>query len=124
VKQPASLLALSLSLLLCLIGLAEAIGGFMLLQEDGSPFFVVIGAGTIVSGALAAPRPFLAAGVYGLVVAVTAAWSFAEVGGDPAQLAPRVLLPAVLWGLVMLRAVTRFRGNRYARSLGSRENGR
>lgn len=97
--------AVILGLCLCLFGAAAAVGGFALLNVGGSPAFSLIGVGTVIGGAIMMARPLLGAVIYGFVLAGTALWSLAEVGGDLAQLAPRLLIPVVFGVLVVISAI-------------------
>ena len=84
-----------LGILLAVLGTALALGGFSLLLQGGA-YFLVAGLGIMVSGILIALGKLAGAWSYAATFAVMVVWSFLEVGANPGQLLPRLLVPAVL----------------------------
>ena len=82
--------------LLALLGLCLAFGGYGLMRQGDSAYYLVAGLGIAVSGVLVALGKMLGAWLYAATFAVMVAWSIAEVGADVGQLLPRILVPGVL----------------------------
>lgn len=85
--------------LLAVLGLALAVGGTTLGLSAGL-YFIVAGAGVVLSGVLIALGKALGAWLYLATFVAMAVWSFVEVGADVNQLLPRLLLPALLCGYI------------------------
>jgi quinoprotein glucose dehydrogenase len=101
-----------LGAVMALIGLVLLGGGAWLVVLGGSPYYVLAGAGLIVSGILLMRRHAAGAWTYGAVFLATLAWAFWEAGLNGWALVPRVVAPLVL--LVLLLALSsRLRGARH-----------
>ncbi|MET0272406.1 MAG: PQQ-binding-like beta-propeller repeat protein, partial [Phenylobacterium sp.] len=85
-----------------LIGLPLAIGGFELVGLGGSPYYLIAGAGLVVAGVLLALRRPQGGLVYGLVLLATLAWAVWEAGLAFWPLLPRLFAPAVVGIIVLL----------------------
>ena len=83
-------------MLFSLLGLVIGGLGISLVTVGGSPFYIVMGLGLILSGVLIMRRRRAAFGVYAVVLLLTLVWSLWEVGFDKWQLIPRGALLAVL----------------------------
>ena len=86
---------------LVVLGFVLAAGGVWLMLLDGSWYYLLGGAGVMLTGALLIAQQTAALWVYALVVLGTLGWAIAEVGFDWWRLAPRGGL-VVLLGLVLL----------------------
>jgi quinoprotein glucose dehydrogenase len=82
--------------LLAVLGVALILGGYGLLQQGDSAYFLVAGLGICLSGILVALGKLLGAWFYAATFALMVVWSFVETKGDFGQLLPRILVPAVL----------------------------
>ena len=82
-----------------LMGLALIAGGGWLLKLGGSAFYVILGAGLVVTGGLLIARRRVALLAYAAVLIGTLAWALSEVGLDWWPLAARgdVIFPLGLW---------------------------
>ena len=97
-----SLVVILLGALLGLIGLVLFAGGVWLAALGGSLYYVLAGAGLIVSGVLLARRRPAGAWLYLGIFVLTLFWALWEVGLDGWALMPRVAGPALLALLVLL----------------------
>lgn len=95
---------LVVGLLILLAGGALAFGGFELLQLGGSPYYLLAGAGLLVSGGLILMRKAAGLWLYLIVFMVTLAWGIGEVGLAFWPLFPRLFAPLVLLLFVLLIA--------------------
>lgn len=91
------------AILFVIIGIALAVPGVLLIFLGGSPAYLLIGLGVIVTAALLWRRSVLALPFYGMVVAAVMVWSLWEVGPDWYQLAPRgwLLVLMAIWLLCL-----------------------
>ena len=90
-------LVLTLTAVLCILfGLALAVGGVWLIWLHGSPFYVVLGTGIVVTGAMLLMRMGAALWLFAMILLVTFAWAIAEIGFDWWPLAARVDLVFLL----------------------------
>jgi len=90
-------LVLTLTAVLCILfGLALAVGGVWLIWLHGSPFYVVLGTGIVVTGAMLLMRMRAALWLFSMILLVTFAWAIAEIGFDWWPLAARVDLVFLL----------------------------
>jgi len=115
-RGPASWLAAAVGVLLGLIGLVLALGGAWLAVLGGSPYYLLAGAGLLVSGWLLFRGRVLGAWIYAAVFVATLLWAVWEVGLQGWPLVPRVVGPALLFVLVMA-VVPAISGSRTARQL-------
>jgi quinoprotein glucose dehydrogenase len=85
-----------------LLGLALVAGGVWLTALGGSWYYVLVGIGFLLTGALLMARRAAALWVYAVVVFGTLVWAVLEVGFDWWQLAPRggVIVLLGLWLLM------------------------
>jgi quinoprotein glucose dehydrogenase len=85
-----------------LLGLALVAGGVWLTALGGSWYYVLVGIGLLLTGALLMARRAAALWVYAVVVFGTLVWAVLEVGFDWWQLAPRggVIVLLGLWLLM------------------------
>jgi len=90
------MLALLSGVVIGLLGLGVLAGGLWLLIAGGSPSYLAMGIGLLVSGVLLMQRRAWGFGVYALTLAGTLAWAVWEVGLDRWALVPRVALLAVI----------------------------
>jgi len=95
-----------LGLVLLLIGLALAIGGVRLATLGGSWYYLIAGAGLVLSGLFFMWRRMAGFWLYAAVFVGTLAWSYAEVGLQFWPLVPR-LAPVLVLGLLVLLALPR-----------------
>ena len=93
-------------LLLVAIGAILTAGGIQLLALGGSPYYLVAGLATALSGLLMALGKPAGAALYGAMLLATLGWAIGEVGTDGWQLAPRLAGPTIL-GLWLLAPWTR-----------------
>lgn len=84
------------ALIVALFGLALAAGGLWLITLDGSWYYLLAGAGMLVSGVLLFLQRLSGVWLYWLVFIGTVVWALWEVGLDPWALLPRVLALAVI----------------------------
>ncbi|MFF7708152.1 membrane-bound PQQ-dependent dehydrogenase, glucose/quinate/shikimate family [Pseudomonas sp. NPDC007930] len=98
--------------LIALAGLALAAGGLWLLTLGGSPYYLLAGGGTLVSGLALARGARWALHLYALVLAGTVLWALYEVGLNGWELEPRLLIPACLGIYLLLPWVVRKVGPR------------
>ncbi|WP_312406431.1 membrane-bound PQQ-dependent dehydrogenase, glucose/quinate/shikimate family [Rhizobium sp.] len=89
-----------------LLGLAILWYGAKLALAGGSPFYVIMALGLIVSGALLIARRQAGLWIYALTLAVTFIWTLYEVGFDKWQWIPRGALVIFLGLLLSLSFVT------------------
>ncbi|ODN71041.1 hypothetical protein [Methylobrevis pamukkalensis] len=85
-----------LGAIILLIGVVLLIGGAWLATLGGSLYYLFAGIGLGISGLLLVLRRAAGAWLYCLVVALTVAWAFWEVGVNGWALVPRVIPPLVL----------------------------
>ena len=88
--------------LIALVGLALLGGGGWLIFLNGSPYYLLAGAGVIASGVLLIRRHPAAGFVYAAVLAATLAWAIWESGLVYWSLVPRLVAPAVLGVFLLL----------------------
>ena len=69
----------------------------------GSPYYLIAGAGFLISGLLVLFRRREGVALYGVMLFATIAWAIWEVGFDGWALLPRVVAP-VLFGLILFSA--------------------
>ncbi|MDO9335629.1 MAG: membrane-bound PQQ-dependent dehydrogenase, glucose/quinate/shikimate family [Caulobacter sp.] len=93
---------LLLGAVLALIGLVLLVGGFTLIGLGGSPYYLVAGAGLLLSGGLIAMRRPLGVWIYVGVFAATLLWALWEVGLQGWPLVPRLVAPLILLIPVLL----------------------
>jgi len=88
--------------LLILLGAVLLWGGAILLTLNGSPYYVLAGFATLVSGVLVLKGRREGAIVYWTMIAATVAWALWEVGTDGWSLAARLVAPIALgiWFIV------------------------
>ena len=110
------MLLLLTGIVLIALALAILAGGVWLAALGGSWFYIVMGAGLLLSGVLAVRRRIAALGVYAVLLVLTLVWSLYEVGLDKWQLIPRGALLAALGLWLALPFVAR--GARDARRAG------
>jgi glucose dehydrogenase len=84
------------ALIVALFGLALAAGGLWLITLGGSWYYLLAGAGMLVSGVLLFLQRLSGVWLYWLVFIGTVVWALWEVGLDPWALLPRVLALAVI----------------------------
>jgi glucose dehydrogenase len=84
------------ALIVALFGLALAAGGLWLITLGGSWYYLLAGAGMLVSGVLLFLQRLSGVWLYWLVFIGTLIWALWEVGLDPWALLPRVLALAVI----------------------------
>ncbi len=89
-----------------LLGLAILWYGAKLALAGGSPFYVIMAIGLIVSGALLIARRQAGLWAYALTLAITFIWTLYEVGFDKWQWIPRGALVVFLGLLLSLSFVT------------------
>ncbi|NML73197.1 glucose/quinate/shikimate family membrane-bound PQQ-dependent dehydrogenase [Rhizobium sp. S-51] len=89
------------------IGLVLAIGGAQLIALSGSPYFLAAGISLILTALLVLLRRVEALWLHGLLILVSLAWAYSEVGFDWWQLGSRGGLIVVLGLWLMLPAVRR-----------------
>ena len=89
---------------LALIGLALLVGGIRLVSLDGSWYYLIAGAATLIAGLLLFARKASGGLLYLAVVIGTIIWAFAEVGSSFWGLVPR-LAPVLVLGLVAALAI-------------------
>lgn len=112
-----SLYASIIGAVLLIIGLVLALGGAWLAWLGGSPFYVLAGAGLIVSGVLLVRARLLGVWLYGATWLLSLVWGLAEAGLDVWGLIPFVVGPTVLLVLVLL-ALPRLGGFQWRTALG------
>jgi len=88
--------------ILILIGAVLAIGGVKLISLGGSPYYGLVGATMIISGALTIIGRVEGLYVYGLAFVGTLVWSLFESGLDGWALLPRLAGPFVLLVIAVL----------------------
>jgi len=93
---------------LALIGIALLVGGIRLVSLDGSWYYLIAGAATLVSGLLLLARKASGGLLYLAVVIGTIAWALAEVGTSFWGLVPR-LAPVLVLGVVAALALRSLR---------------
>ena len=103
---------------LMLVGLALGIGGIWLLTLGGSAYYLLTGAGCLVSGLLICRGRRLGAWIYLGVFLATLLWAFWEVGADFWQLLPRVGGPLAVAIYVLMPWVQRALDSGAPRSRG------
>ena len=84
------------ALIVALFGLALAAGGLWLITLGGSWYYLLAGAGMLVSGVLLFLQRLSGVWLYWLVFIGTLVWALWEVGLDPWALLPRVLALALI----------------------------
>ncbi len=89
------------AIFLGLVGLSLAWLGWMLLQIQGSPYYILAGALMVISAVLVARRNWGGVWLYWLYFGGTLVWALWESGLDGWALAPRLAMPAIM-GLWML----------------------
>jgi quinate dehydrogenase (quinone) len=96
--------------LVALVGLVIAAGGVWLIVLQGSPYYLLAGAGLLATGALLAARRQEAGYAYAIVLGATIFWALWESGLDFWPLVPRLAAPAVLGLFVLAVAPMAARG--------------
>ncbi|OJA06935.1 glucose/quinate/shikimate family membrane-bound PQQ-dependent dehydrogenase [Halomonas sp. QHL1] len=94
--------AITVGLLLAIIGLALAVGGGKLLSLGGSAYYLIAGLSIIACGILFALRKGAALWLYALILFATLVWALWEVGLDWWQLVPRVAILCLIGILLLL----------------------
>jgi len=84
-----------LGILLALLGLAMVVGELTIFKMSTGGYFLVIGLGLVVSGALLALGKLIGAYMYGVTLAIIIVWSFLEVGIKP-ELVARIAMPILI----------------------------
>jgi len=84
------------ALIVALFGLALAAGGVWLISLGGSWYYLIAGAGMLVSGVLLFMQRISGVLLYWLVFIGTLIWAIWEVGLDPWALVPRLVALAVI----------------------------
>ena len=82
--------------IVALFGLALAAGGVWLIILGGSWYYLIAGAGMLISGWLMFVQRISGVWLYWLVFVGTAIWALWEVGLEPWALLPRLLALAVI----------------------------
>jgi len=82
--------------IVALFGLALAAGGVWLTTLGGSWYYLIAGAGMLISGWLMFVQRISGVWLYWLVFVGTAIWALWEVGLEPWALLPRLLALAVI----------------------------
>lgn len=88
--------AKTIGIVLIFLGLVPCIGGIWLLTRGDSPYFLIIGAGVIISGILLSAGKRLGLIAYGITLGIIIVWSAIEAGGDPGTLTPRISVPIII----------------------------
>jgi quinoprotein glucose dehydrogenase len=91
-----------LGVLIALIGVVLALGGFQLIAAGGSWFYFLAGLLLIMAGLALAQRKLVGAWIYGGAFLLTALWAFWEAGLNGWALVPRLVGPLVLLLFVIL----------------------
>lgn len=107
-----------LALVLAPIGIVLIAGGFTLIREGGSWYYLAAGLATLATAVLLVFRKKQAFQVYAGLLVVTLVWSLWEAGLDAWALAPRVIGPAVLGLCLLTGPIRRFAGGAKARWVG------
>ncbi|MFB9866945.1 glucose/quinate/shikimate family membrane-bound PQQ-dependent dehydrogenase [Vreelandella sulfidaeris] len=94
--------AITVGLLLLIVGLVLAIGGSKLVNLGGSAYYLIAGVSIIACGVLFALRRGAALWLYALILFATLAWALWEVGLDWWQLVPRVAILCLIGILLLL----------------------
>ena len=84
------------AVIVALFGLALAAGGVWLISLGGSWYYLIAGAGMLVSGVLLFMQRISGVWLYWLVFVGTIIWALWEVGLDAWALLPRLLALAVI----------------------------
>ena len=90
-----------LGALLAVLGLAQSVGGAILLQQGDSAYFLVVGLGVLAAGVLIGLGKLAGAWAYLGVFALMVGWSLLEEGPNAGKLLPRLLVPAVLCAYIL-----------------------
>lgn len=93
---------LAVAVLLLLLGLITGAGGIWLAVLGGSPFYIVMAVGFVLTAVLLWKRSPWALHIYGLTLGLILGWSLWEVGLDWWPLAARGAVPIVLGILLLL----------------------
>lgn len=88
--------------LIALVGLVLLGGGGYLIFLDGSPYYMLAGAGVLAAGVMLVRRDQTAGLVYAGVLAATLAWAIWEAGFSFWPLLPRLFAPTVLGLFILL----------------------
>ena len=96
--------------LIALVGLALMAGGGYLIFLDGSPYYLLAGAGVLAAGVMLVRRDQTAGLVYAVVLAATLGWSIWEAGFAFWPLLPRLFAPAVVGLFILLVIPTAAKG--------------
>lgn len=88
--------AVSLGIIMALIGVILTIGGIWLIAVGGSWYYALAGLALIVSGFLLTQGQMIGAWIYVATFVLTVLWSFSEVGLNGWALLPRVFAPFVI----------------------------
>jgi quinoprotein glucose dehydrogenase len=86
----------TLGILLAVLGVVMILGGIKLLMMGDDYYFIIVGAGVLVSGLFISSGRILGAYVYGATLGVIVMWSAMEAGTDWGQLLPRITVPLLL----------------------------
>ncbi|RJS94090.1 membrane-bound PQQ-dependent dehydrogenase, glucose/quinate/shikimate family [Salinisphaera sp. Q1T1-3] len=100
-RSPSRLFPAIVGILILVIGLALAIGGFKLVGVGGSWYYLIAGIVLVIDGVLLIAARSAGLWLYGLFLLASIVWSIYEVGLSWWDLVPRLALFAVI-GLVML----------------------
>ena len=96
----------ALTVILVIIGLGLLGGGAVLITDGGSPYYLAAGIAILASALALLRRSGAASLIYAGLLITTLAWSLWEVGLDGWQLAPRLIMLALVGLLFMIRPVT------------------
>jgi len=103
---------------LVLFGATLLFGGIWLALVGGTPYYVLAGGTTVVSGVLIFRRNRLGAWLYAAIFALSIPWALWETGPDPWALVPRLVAHAILLALVALVTPFLIRRTTWPRALG------
>lgn len=100
-KHRGSWLPAALGVIVLILGAPIFAGGIWLAVLGGSWYYVLAGAGLLLTALFLFRRSMAAVWVYLLTFAGTLAWALWEVGADPWYQVPRLLAPTVVLVLVL-----------------------
>jgi quinoprotein glucose dehydrogenase len=89
-------IATILGIVIFLVGVTLGTGGFILLLEGGSFYYLIAGLGLIASGIFLFRGSWIGALVYAAVFLITLLWAFWEADGNNWALVPRLVAPLIL----------------------------
>lgn len=94
-REPNRIYAVIVGLIVVIYGLLLALSGGWLVMKGGTPYYLVAGLGTVVTGVLVARRRRLGLLVYLAVVLLSVIWAVYETGIDLWLTLPRLAAPVV-----------------------------